>query len=560
MIMLAGEKDDKRLEELREKEEEELVQTLSDKYGIPYIDLSTVSIETEGLKAIPEAEARKLGMAAFKAVGRELYVALLAPNRDGVSLMLEELKSKKFVPYLYMASKRSLERAWSRYKEVSYASETKSGILDIAEEALKEMAEKIKDVASIKETVEATMKGEKGHKISRMLEIVVGGAIGTDASDVHIEPEDGRVRLRFRLDGVLIDVMHFDFDTYHLLNSRLKLLSQLKLNVKDTGQDGRFSIRYAAEEIEVRVSFVPGAYGESIVLRILNPKAIAVPFESLGISEKLMKLLEREIGKPNGIILTTGPTGSGKTTTLYAFLRKVYTPGVKIITIEDPVEYHLQGIVQTQTDEKKGYTFLEGLRSALRQDPDILMVGEIRDGETAKIAINSALTGHLVFSTLHTNTAAGAIPRLIDLGVNPKVISSALNVAIAQRLVRKLCPFCRKEIELAGAEKEIVEKTLARMKEEKLAAVNDVPKERKVYAAGLGCVKCGGTGYKGRIGLFEAIMMDEAVEKIITENPSEREIKKAALPQQIPDMAEDGVLKVLVGITSLDEVRRVVEL
>ena len=256
------------------------------------------------------------------------------------------------------------------------------------------------------------------------------------------------------------------------------------------------------------------------------------------------------------MLLNTGPTGSGKTTTLYAFLKKVHTPEVKIITIENPIEYHLPGIVQTQTDEKKDYTFALGLRSALRQDPDIIMVGEIRDSETAEIAINAALTGHLVFSTLHTNNAAGTFPRLIDLGVNSKVLSSSVNLAMAQRLVRKLCPVCKKQI----AVDETSQKTIDAI----LTTITD-----KTYLDGLntkniwqpvGCEKCNFTGYKGRIGVFEAIVMDEAIEQIVKENPSEREINKAALDQNILTISQDGIIKILQGITTLSELERVVDL
>ncbi|MBX4215384.1 type II/IV secretion system protein [Candidatus Parcubacteria bacterium] len=558
MAIIRDEKGDKQFDELRKLEEEKLVQTLAERYAIPYVDLTTVSIETDALKLIPEARAKALGMAGFKLLGRDLYIGLLSPKKEGVDVLIEELKSK-WHPYLYLVSHAGLNHAWSRYKDVSLASETKSGVLDISEEALTEMTEKIKHIKDIAALVEAALGGGKSHKISKMLEIILGGAFGTDASDVHIEPEEAKVRLRFRLDGVLEDVVFFDFETYRLLNSRVKLLSQLKLNVKTSAQDGRFSIKMGGADVEIRVSFVPGAYGESIVMRVLNPKAIGVTFENLGIAPKLRGILEGELEKPNGIILTTGPTGSGKTTTLYAFLKKVYTPGVKIITIEDPVEYHLEGITQTQTDERKGYTFLEGLRAALRQDPDIMMVGEVRDAETAKIAINSALTGHLVFSTLHTNNAAGAIPRLIDLEVNPKIISSALNISLAQRLVRKLCTFCKKEATPSPEEKILIDATVKRLKDEgNEAALADIPKGAKIHAA-VGCEKCNNTGYKGRIGIFEAILMDETIENATVGNPSEREIKKAALPQHIPDLAEDAVIKVLSGTTSFDEVRRVVE-
>jgi type II secretory ATPase GspE/PulE/Tfp pilus assembly ATPase PilB-like protein len=389
-----------------------------------------------------------------------------------------------------------------------------------------------------------------------MLEATLAGALSLGASDIHIEPQEKTIRLRYRLDGVLHDILDFDAQTFSLILSRIKLLSGLKLNVKAAGQDGRFSVKLGEDDIEIRTSVLPGAYSESIVLRILNPKSIAVPLESLGIRPKLLDLLIRQINKPNGMILTTGPTGSGKTTTLYAFLRKVHTPEIKIITIEDPIEYHLPGIVQTQTNPEKGYTFAEGLRSALRQDPDIIMVGEIRDEETAEIAVNSALTGHLVFSTLHTNTAAGTFPRLIDLKINPKVMSSAINVAMAQRLLRRLCPDCKREKLLDGKDKSFVEKVVTSIPTE---ASEQIPNQTKVWTA-VGCDKCNMTGYRGRIGVYEAIVVDDAVSKTVTENPSEREIKQAALPQHILDMRQDGVLKALEGITSLDELGRVVDL
>lgn len=276
--------------------------------------------------------------------------------------------------------------------------------------------------------------------------------------------------------------------------------------------------------------------------------------EDLGMEPRLLEIVNKEIAKPNGMILTTGPTGSGKTTTLYAFLKKVRDPGIKIITIEDPIEYHLSGIVQTQTDEKKGYTFLEGLRAAVRQDPDIIMIGEIRDSDSADIAINSALTGHLVFSTLHTNNAAGTYPRLIDLGINPKVLTSAISVALAQRLVRKLCTVCRKEVILEGKEKETVTRIISTVH-----TIDKIPQTEKCFVA-VGCPACNNTGYKGRIGIFEAILADAAIEDIVNMNPSEREIKKAALPQGILDMLQDGIIKVLQGVTSIEELRRVIDI
>jgi type II secretory ATPase GspE/PulE/Tfp pilus assembly ATPase PilB-like protein len=290
-------------------------------------------------------------------------------------------------------------------------------------------------------------------------------------------------------------------------------------------------------------------------MRLLNPKSIAVPIEELGIEDRTLSTLMSQINRPNGMLLITGPTGSGKTTTLYAFMKKIQTPDVKIITIEDPIEYHLPGVVQTQVEEEKDYTFLSGLRSALRQDPDVIMVGEIRDGETANIAINSALTGHLVFSTLHTNTAAGAFPRLIDLGVNSKILSSAINVAMAQRLVRKLCNDCKTEVVPDAKEKTIIEHTLASINDK--TYLTNLQTE-KIWKA-VGCEKCHKTGYKGRIAITEVILMTKEIEEVIVNNPSDREIRVAAAPQNLLDMRQDGVIRILKGITSMDELGRVID-
>jgi type II secretory ATPase GspE/PulE/Tfp pilus assembly ATPase PilB-like protein len=349
-------------------------------------------------------------------------------------------------------------------------------------------------------------------------------------------------------------VIDFDLETYSLLLSRIKLLSGLKLNIKKDSQDGRFSVRIGSNDIEIRTSILPGAYNESIVMRLLNPKTISIPMEELGIPKKLLSIIESEIKKPNGMLLTTGPTGSGKTTTLYAFLKKVHSPEVKIITIEDPIEYHLQGIVQTQVNDK-GYTFLEGLRSALRQDPDIIMVGEIRDSETASIAVNSSLTGHLVFSTLHTNSAAGSFPRLIDLGINPKIMSSSINIALAQRLLRKLCQFCKKEIVLEGETKKKIDEIL-----NSIVDKTEIPKITDKVCVAVGCEKCNNTGYKGRIGIYEGIKLNPSINEAINNNSSEDEIAKVALSEGILTMTQDGAIKILNGITTIEELERVISI
>lgn len=556
------EKQKKQLEELHRKEEEDLVQMLAEsKYNTPYVNLYSIGIDNEALRAIKEDDARQLNIAPFKISGKNIFIAMRLPTEDIKGKLTEDMERQNMSPVFFMTSSTSLEKAWERYKELSMAEKSRIGGLDISAEILRETAKKINQLQDIESMVKQALEEKKAHKISRVLEIVLAGAISINASDIHIEPEKDRGRLRLRLDGVLQDVSFFNLDMYYLLNSRIKLLSGMKLTSKNA-QDGRFSIIEGEEEISIRTSLIPGAYGESIVMRILDPKSIQIDLEEIGIEQKLFHVMEKEIAKPNGLILITGPTGSGKTTTLYSFLRRIYSPDIKIITIEDPIEYHIQGVTQTQINEEKGYDFLEGLRSALRQDPDVVMVGEIRDKETAKTAVQASLTGHMVFSTLHTNNAAGVIPRLIDLEVNPKILASALSLSIAQRLVRKLCTYCKKEKELEEKEKEIIQSILKGIKEEGKDLKEYGIKEEENFKTftPVGCEKCNLTGYKGRLGIFEAIKTDEGIEKIMIQNPSEREIKKIAQKQGILSMRQDGIVKILKGITSFSEVQSVVDL
>ena len=554
MVEFNEDKQNQRVEELKRQEAENLTQTLSSKYGIPYLDLAVVPINIDALRVIKEADAIKANIAVFNIVDKKIHVGVLSPSTEQTKEAIEELKKRKYIPILYLVSPESLKKVWSRYKDLSMSMETKSGALDISNEGILELLEKVATMDELRALLEEGLAGKKAYRISRLLETMLAGALSNKASDIHLEPEDTYVRLRYRLDGVLTDIIRFDPETYNLILSRIKLLSNLKLNIKGKAQDGRFSIKVADDEIEIRTSLLPGAYNDSIVLRVLNPKAISVPLEELGIHPRLLAILQNAISKPNGMILNTGPTGSGKTTTLYAFLKKIHSPDIKIITIENPIEYHLPGIVQTQTNE--GYSFLEGLRSALRQDPDVIMVGEIRDNETAEIAINSALTGHLVFSTLHTNNAAGAFPRLIDLGVNPKVITSAISICMAQRLVRKLCQDCKEEKTPTGREKAIVDRIVKSIVD--TTYLENLNPE-KIWQA-KGCAKCNFTGYKGRVGVYEAVKTDANIERVVQENPSEREIKKAAAPQKILDMQQDGMIKILQGVTSIDELQRVIDL
>ncbi|MEI6843195.1 MAG: type II/IV secretion system protein [bacterium] len=554
MVTFDEDKQNKRVDDLRKQEEENLAQMLSSKYSVPYLDLTVTPINIDALRLIPELEAREAQVAVFNEVNKIVSVGALSPQNPKTQETLKKLEERGYKVEVFMVSHASLGKVWDRYKDLSYSFETKSGALDISNEQITEFLSKVHTIPDVQNLIGETLQMKKSYRISRILEITLAGALATGSSDIHMEPEEDYVRLRYRLDGMLTEILQFDNETYKLLLSRLKLVSNLKLNVSGA-QDGRFSIKIGDSEVEIRTSILPGAYNDSIVLRVLNPNAISVPLEDLGIHPRLLKIILHEMNKPSGMLLNTGPTGSGKTTSLYAFLKKIHTPDIKIITIENPIEYHLPGIVQTQTDEKKNYGFVEGLRSALRQDPDIIMVGEIRDEETAEIAVNSALTGHLVFSTLHTNTAAGTFPRLVDLGVDPKILSSALNIAMAQRLVRKLCTNCKKQITLEGDNKTLIDKVIA--------SVAD-----KTYLDGIdtthiwqnvGCEKCNMTGYKGRIGIYEAILMDENIEKVVKDNPSERDIKKASLSQNILDLKQDGILKILQGMTTLEELERVVD-
>lgn len=561
-IQFDDEKQNKNLKILQKKEEEDLIEAIAEsKYGVPPINLHNLPIDNNALRSIPEKEAVAKEIAPFKILGKDLHIAVRSPREDNLKNLSDYFSRKGYKPYFYMASISSLEKVWERYKELSYASKSKVGSIAISGEALKKIMTNMNSMEDIKKAIIEAQK-DKSHTTSHILEIFLAGAIAIDASDLHFEPREKSILLRFRLDGVLQEVMEIPLVIHKFINSRIKLLSGLKITSSSTAQDGRFSIFLDEDEISLRVSVMPGAYGETIVIRILNPKAINVKLEDLGIEPSLFDLFTREIKKPNGMILLTGPTGSGKTTTLYSFLNKIYSTETNIITIEDPIEYHLAGINQTQTDEDSGYTFLEGLRSALRQDPDVIMIGEIRDNETAKIAVESALTGHLVFSTLHTNNAAGVIPRLIDLDVNPKILVSALSLSIAQRLIRKLCLDCKKERGISKEEMDIINKISEKAKTNNKDFIKygvNLNKEIKIYEA-TGCEKCNYTGYHGRIGIFETIHNDAEIEKIITTNPSEREIKLIADKQGYLNMKEDGIIKVLKGITSYKEVSSVIDL
>jgi type II secretory ATPase GspE/PulE/Tfp pilus assembly ATPase PilB-like protein len=545
--------EDAQLAGARAKEEEDLARVLGEKYSIPYTDFGLVPINMDALRLILQKDAEESQAVAFDKNGKHLSLAVRSPQNDALPRLTHELETQGYTIEQYIISETSLKIALDRYRDLSLASENRAGVFDIEGDEVVRLSKELSSLAALRKFLNDGLTAKDKAQTSKLFEGILAAAFALKASDIHIEPEETAVRMRFRLDGFLTDVFSFDQHTYHLLNSRIKVLSGLKLNIDNRAQDGRFSVMMNGIEVEIRTSMIPGNYGESIVMRLLDPSSIQHTLDSMGIHPKLLARLREEIKRPNGMLLTTGPTGSGKTTTLYAFLQEIYTPDIEIITIEDPIEYHLTGIVQTQTNDKD-YTFALGLRSILRQDPDVIMVGEIRDAEVAETAVQAALTGHYVFTTLHTNNAAGAFPRLADLGVDPKTFPSAITVAMAQRLVRTLNKETKKMRATTDEEKETIKKIFSTLTDASLmpASIDQV-----------GAPTVNGeddNGYRGRTGLFEAIFMDEQLGEFLRDNPNEGGITKDVARQGYLTMAQDGILKALAGITSLEEVFSVVDL
>jgi type IV pilus assembly protein PilB len=528
-----------------EKETEQAAQSL----GMDYVSLVTFPISPEAIALIPEEQANDLGVVCFYYDGQNIRLGCVNPS-DEVAEVMKHLSEKYFADIkLYLISETSLIRALETYKSVPKVKKYESGV-EISEASLTKFKEAIANYKSLNEKINEV-------NISDVITLMLATAIKVGASDIHIEAEEIGVVIRIRIDGVLQEAAVIDRTKWKKIISRLKLLARVKLNIENKPQDGRYSIYLDGSKIDVRCSFLPTAFGESVVMRLLGNSGLTLSLESLGVRPEIFPILEREIAKPNGLILTTGPTGSGKTTTLYAILNKLNKPGVKIITLEDPIEYQLKGINQSQIDNnKKGYSFSDGLRSVLRQDPNVVMVGEIRDLETAEIAVQASLTGHIVLSTLHTNDAAGVIPRLIDLGVKPYFLVPSINAVIGQRLVRKLCPFCRVEHQLTEDENEQVNKILAVISPK--AAINIPTPLPTLYRAGTGCEKCNFIGYKGRAGIYEIFTMDDKIKQLTIDQAPSFRILQQAIENGMITMLQDGVLKVIDGDTSLEEVYRVV--
>jgi len=537
-----------KLKEVRRQAEERLAQKEASDLGFPYIDLNPVPIQVDALALVSEEQAKAAQLATVLLRQNDVVLAALNPKSAPVQKVVESLKKDGHNALLFVCSFSSLQLAWNSYQYVVKEKTEITGRVSIEVGEIESARSAFSRLADVQGAIAAF----NNPATSKIFEVVLAGALAIKASDIHLEPSETASRLRYRIDGELNDVATVNLKIYHSLTSRIKLLSGLKLNVKNEPQDGRFTIKAGPKDIEIRTSTIPSEYGETIVLRVLDPDAIQVGLEELGLRKEDLEIVRFGLRKPNGMILNTGPTGSGKTTTLYAFIRYIYDPGIKIITIEDPIEYHIEGISQTQVDPSAGYTFANGLRSILRQDPDVILVGEIRDLDTAEIAMHAALTGHVVFSTLHTNEAAGTIPRLVDMGAKPPIIAPALNLVIAQRLVRKLCVGCRLPHELTLALKKDLEKFLSalpeRVEKPDISAI-------QIFEAGTGCDKCHG-GYKRRVGVFEIFVMNPQFEELMHKGATEAAVKKLAVENGMVTMQQDGVLKVMAGITTFDEIEK----
>ncbi len=531
------------LDEINRKMQEEETQAKAGSLGLPYIDLHNFPVDLSVLGMFTEEEAKTAEAVPFYKELKDLRIGVVNPTHPLLEEKVKELSVKNNVK-LYVISKRSLAQTLKFYNKVVRPKAVTEEVLRVEKE--ENFIETLKMLGNESE--------QKKKNASQLLEVVFGASMYYRASDIHMEPEDHFLKLRFRIDGVLQDVLHISKELHRSLVTRIKILSKLKLNVENIPQDGRLTFYYLGKAIDVRVSILPSAYGEELVMRLLGAGATNLKLKDLGLSDQAKEVVERVLQKPNGMVITTGPTGSGKTTTLYAFLNELNQPGVKIITLEDPVEYKLEGVVQTPIDHTVDFSFAKGLRAVLRQDPDIVMVGEIRDEETAETAMQAALTGHLVFSTLHTNDAAGAIPRLMNMGVKPFVVAPALSVVIAQRLVRRLCQACKVPAKLSPTVLEKIQSILKKVPENSGIQIATVLK----FYHSPGCDQCQHLGYQGRVGVYEVLENTEAIQALIlAEKSSMAEYKKVALSQGMITMVQDGLIKALAGMTDVEEVFRV---
>jgi len=528
--------------------------------NIPYVDLSTVNIPNEVLTIIPHDAAESFESIAFGIVDGKLNVASVDPQ----NLQAVDFISRRtgYPVSAYLAPKSQIDK-WLG----SYSSDVALEVQEaLGEEATAETAIGTKKPA--KPTAKNIETIVQDAPITRALNTIFEFAINSKASDIHIEPRENSVKIRFRIDGILQEVMSLPKTTEAALVSRIKILSNLKIDEHRIPQDGQAQYRTKTKEVDMRIAIAPISYGEQIVIRLLDKSEGIYDIDHLGFKGRAAELLKKAITKPYGMILSTGPTGSGKSTTLYAIIQTIKSGNINIVTLEDPVEYKIDGINQMQVNNAVGLTFANGLRSILRQDPNVIMVGEIRDHETADLAVQSSLTGHLVLSTLHTNSAPGVLPRLLDMGIEPFLIASTINVVMGQRLVRKVCTKCKKAFPATEAAVAMINKVAGHLLPKTEADVKRVAEyfgyetlpifNEKAYTLykGEGCSDCV-DGYKGRIGIYEIFEMNKEIEKLLLKEATTSEIQQQAQKDGMLTMQQDGIMKALGGITTIEEVSRV---
>jgi len=528
-------------DETRHMQEEETA-SKAKALNLPYVNLQNFPLDLNVLSFFTEQEAKESQSLPFYKDGKVLRIGSTNPKNPLLQQKIAEL-ADKYQSTIYLISVASLNQTIKFYSKVLIPKSTFEDSIQV-QDGMDYVAELKNLPAVFEQSPQSPLK---------TLTTCFGAALIYGASDIHIEPEEGFVKVRFRIDGVLQDLLHIPKTAQKALIARIKSLSKLKLNVENVPQDGRLSIHQGSKAVDIRVSTLPSAYGEGTVLRLLGTGAGNLKVRDLGLAGKALVVVEKGIAQPNGMIITTGPTGSGKSTTLYAFLNELNEPGVKIITLEDPVEYKIEGVQQTPIDHSVDFSFAKGLKAVLRQDPDIVMVGEIRDTETAETALQASLTGHIVLSTLHTNDAPGAVPRLIVMGAKPFVIAPALTVVIAQRLVRKLCVKCIKPATLAP---ELLKKVQELIDAIPKNADVEIPNKFE-FSHAAGCEACRGLGYQGRVGIFEVIDINDSMKELILNNASAVQIKKQAIADGMVSMVQDGLLKALASVTDVEEVFRV---
>ncbi len=520
--------------------EEQIAKAEAKLYNIPFVDLGEKAVSPEGLGLLPRAVAEHYVLIPFdyNRISNELSVAMANPLDLEVIEFIEKKSGAKIKPFMANAAK---------LKEIIATAYTQPLSAEV-KAALKEVGPttpetKTIDIASLGNVIREA-------PVAKIVATILEFAIKSRASDVHIEPQEDKTRVRYRIDGILHEKLILPKKVHEAVISRIKILSGMKIDEKRIPQDGRFNFKAGDQEVDLRVSALPTVFGEKIVMRLLKKSGGVPDLPELGLRGRALKNLEDSILRPHGIILVCGPTGSGKTTTLYSVLSRINTSKVNILTLEDPVEYQIQGVNQVQVNPAAGLTFASGMRSFLRQDPNIIMVGEIRDKETTELAIQASLTGHLVFSTLHTNDASGAIPRLLDLGGEPFLLASAMTCILAQRVLRKICDNCKEEYSPPAEVAEDIKKVLGSLYQEKGPL--------KLHR-GKKCPECNNTGYLGRIGIFEVLPVTEKIARLILERAATGAIEKQALEDGMITLKQDGYLKAVEGISTIEEVLRVAQ-